>query len=171
MTAPRTAVHLHRADRAAVLLLAALLLAACGGDSAPDAAQAPALAADPGTASASAAPDVELPQGSLEAVALELGVVLDGDGRVSQATERVRAADAVHVSLVTVGQADAAMLAVRWRDAAGAEIDADERAITAEGPAVHTFTRKPEGGWAPGRYEVEVTMDGESAGIRAFEVR
>jgi hypothetical protein len=76
-------------------------------------------------------------------------------------TDRVRPADAVHASLVTVGESKAAMLAIAWRDASGAEIDADERAITANGPAVHTFTRQPEGGWAPGRYEVEVRVDGK----------
>ena len=171
MTAPRAAVFRSPAGRVVGVLLAALMLTACSGDAAPDATPAAGASTDPGAPSASAAPAVQLPQGNLEAVALELGVVLDAEGRVATPSERVRAGDAVHVSLVTVGEAQAAMLAVRWRDAAGAEIDADERAITAEGPAVHTFTRKPEGGWAPGRYEVEVTMDGESTGVRAFEVR
>lgn len=169
MTAPRTAVLHSPAGRAAMLLLAALVVTACSNEPAPEAA--PAAAAPVDASTASAAPAIELPQGNLEAVALELGVVLDADGRVGQPTERVRAGDAVHVSLVTVGEAQAAMLAVRWRDASGAEVDVDERAIAPTGPAVHTFTRKPEGGWAPGRYEVEVTMDGESAGVRAFEVR
>ena len=104
-------------------------------------------------------------------MALDVGVTLDADGRVATVAERVRAGDAVHASLVTVGESDAAMLAIEWRDAAGAAIDADERAISATGPAVHTFTRKPDGGWAPGRYEVEVRVDGESAGVRTFEVR
>lgn len=149
----------------------ALLLAGCGGEpTAPAAgAEAASTAADAGGAGAE--PIVQLPQGSLEAVALEVGVVLDADGRVAAATDRVRPADAVHASLVTVGESKAAMLAIAWRDASGAEIDADERAITANGPAVHTFTRQPEGGWAPGRYEVEVSVDGESAGVRSFDVR
>ena len=171
MTAPRAAVLHSSTGRVARVLLAALVLTACSGDAAPDTTPAPAAPAEAAAPSASATPAVQLPQGNLEAVALELGVVLDAEGRVATPTERVRAGDAVHVSLVTVGEAQAAMLAVRWRDAAGAEIDVDERAIAATGPAVHTFTRKPEGGWAPGRYEVEVTMDGESAGVRAFEVR
>ena len=149
----------------------ALLLAGCGGEPATPAAgaEAPSTVADAGGVGAE--PIVQLPQGSLEAVALEVGVALDADGRVAAVTERVRPADAVHASLVTVGESEAAMLAIAWRHASGAEIDADERAITASGPAVHTFTRQPEGGWAPGRYEVEVSVDGESAGVRSFEVR
>lgn len=151
-------------------LALALVLAGCGGEpAAPDAGAATAPAAAAGGAEAE--PVVQLPQGSLEAVALEVGVVLDADGRVAAVAERVRPGDAVHASLVTVGESEAAMLAIAWRDASGVEIDADERAITASGPAVHTFTRKPEGGWAPGRYEVEVRVDGESAGVRTFDVR
>lgn len=152
-------------------LALALLLAGCGGESAAPAtgAEAPSTAADAGGVGAQ--PIAQLPQGSLEAVALEVGVSLDADGRVAAVAERIRPGDAVHASLVTVGESKAAMLVVAWRDANGTEIDADERAITANGPAVHTFTRQPEGGWAPGRYEVEVRVDGESAGIRSFDVR
>lgn len=150
--------------------LVALLLAACGGEPAAPASSTGAAPA-PSAGSAPTEAIERLPQGNLEAVALELGTALDADGRVAAVTERVRASDAVNVSLVTVGEAEAAMVAVTWRDAAGAELHADERAITATGPAVHTFTRKPDGGWAPGRYEVEVTVDGESAGVRPFEVR
>ena len=147
----------------------ALVLAGCGGEPGAPAADTASTAADAG--SVVAEPIAQLPQGSLEAVALDVGVALDADGRVAVVTDRVRPADAVHASLVTVGESKAAMLAIAWRDASGAEIDADERAITANGPAVHTFTRQPEGGWAPGRYEVEVSVDGESAGVRSFEVR
>ena len=147
-----------------------LLIAGCGGESASPAA---GTAAGPGAEpiGSAAEPIARLPQGSLEAVALEVGVGLDADGRVVAPTERVRPTDAVHASLVTVGEATAAMLAVRWRDANGTVIDADERAITANGPAVHTFTRQPAGGWTPGRYEVDVRVNGESAGVRSFEVR
>ena len=151
-----------------VLPLVAVFLTACGGDPTP-AGTADAPTAAPNAAAAE--PIAQLPQGNLEAVALDVGVSLDADGRVALVTERVRPADAVHASLVTVGESEAAMLAIAWRDASGAEIATDERAITASGPAVHTFTRQPEGGWAPGRYEVEVRVDDESAGIRSFEVR
>jgi hypothetical protein len=175
-TCHRPAAHRHRLSCPAFALriagpaLAALLLAACGGEPAAPAASTGAAPA-PSAGGAPTEAIERLPQGNLEAVALELGTALDADGRVVAAVERVRATDAVHVSLVTVGEAEAAMVSVAWRDAAGAGLHADERAITAAGPAVHTFTRKPDGGWAPGRYEVEVTVDGESAGVRPFEVR
>lgn len=152
-----------------LMLLSSAFVVGCGAeDRAPASADAsPAPSADTAVADAVA----PRPPGSLEAVALELGTAVDADGRVAAPSERVRAGDAVHVSLVTVGDADAADLAIAWRDASGTEIDADEREITAAGPAVHTFSRQPEGGWAPGRYEAEVRIDGESAGVRAFEVR
>lgn len=160
------------APRICTVLMLALLLSACGSDApAPSSDASPAPAAAASIEPVAIVPVEALPQGSLEAVALELGVTLDADGRVAQPVDRVRGTDTVHASLVTVGEAKAAMLRVRWRDAAGKELAADERAISTTGPAAHTFSQAPEGGWAPGRYELEVTMDGESAGVRAFEVR
>lgn len=153
------------------LALAALGFVGCGKDEAPSASD---VVDAPPADETSAAPPAEappLPAGSLEAVALELGVALDADGRVSMPVDRVRPNDTVHLSLVTIGETEAAMLAVHWRDAAGTALAADERAISASGPAVHTFSRKPDAGWAPGRYEAEVTLGGQSAGVRGFEVR
>lgn len=149
--------------------VAILLLAACGGPPA-----APASGADaPSSTAADGVPEVIAPppQGRLDAVALDVGVALDADGRVAAVTDRIRPSDAVHASLVTVGESEAARVAVRWRDGTGVEIAKDERAVSAQGPAVHTFSRQPDGGWPPGRYEVEVQVDGESAGVRSFEVR
>lgn len=156
--------------RALALAIASLLLAACGSEPAAP-GRTDAVNGDSAVEGAPANAPEPTPSGSLEAVALELGTSVDADGRVATPTERVRPGDAVHVSLVTVGEAEEATLAIAWRDAAGAAIDADERAISAAGPAVHTFTRQPEGGWAPGRYEAEVRINGESAGVRGFEVR
>lgn len=161
-------------------LVALVALAGCGrdrGTASDSASQAgPAIATDAATDTATDTdpdprPEAALDLGTLEAVALELGTALDADGRVAAAREVVAATDAVHVSLVTVGNAAAAPIDVRWRDGNGAEIGADARAIDAAGPAVHTFSRQPEGGWTPGRYEVEVLLGGQSAGVRAFEVR
>lgn len=146
-----------------------LALAGCGRE--PDAPTAAGAAAAPSTTAEESNDADDASIGTLEAVALELGTALDADGRVSATTERVRAGDTVHVSLVTVGDAEGAPIAVRWRDAAGTVLAEDERTVTAAGPAVHTFSRKPEAPWAPGRYEVEVLLGGESAGVRAFEVR
>lgn len=152
-----------------LLMVAAVagLLAGCGRD----AASAGAETSTPAATADASEPPAAAPEGSLEAVALELGTTLDVDGRVALASERVRASDTVHVSLVTVGEVERATLVARWRDAAGTEIAVDEREISATGPAVHTFSRTPETPWAAGRYEVEVMLGDESAGVRPFEVR
>jgi len=154
------------------LLLALLLLAACARE--PDTSTASGAEATPAEAAAEnpthgAAP--ALPAGDVEAVALELGSRLDADGRVAATQERFRPADTVQLSLVTVGSAPAAMLVVEWRDANGSVLATDQRAVAVTGPAVHSFSRAVEGGWAPGRYVVEARLGGESAGVREFEVR
>ncbi len=151
--------------RSAALAFAAALAVACSP--APD-APSPA----PGsTASSMPAPGAEAPQGDLEAVALEVGGRLDADGRVALAQERFRPGDTVYASLVTVGSAPDVRLRVEWRDAAGAVLAADEQALASTGPAVHTFSRAVEGGWAPGAYAVQVRIGDQDAGERRFEVR
>lgn len=153
------------------LIAGLALLAACGRGPAEEVAPAaPALPA-PAAEAAAPSPVPALPRGTLEAVALELGASLDADGRVAQVAERFRPRDTLYASLLTVGEAPAAMLSVQWRSAEGRVLAADERAIQPSGPAVHTFSRQVVGGWPPGRYEVEVRLNGESAGVRAFEVR
>ncbi|GIX38908.1 MAG: hypothetical protein KatS3mg127_2147 [Silanimonas sp.] len=156
-----------------LLLIAGLALLAACSDKGPAEEAPPAAPVAPAVAAETAAPSPvpALPRGTLEAVALELGAGLDADGRVAQVAERFRPRDTVHASLVTVGEAPAAMLSVQWRSAEGRVLAADERAIQPKGPAVHTFSRQVTGGWPPGRYEVEVRLNGESAGVRAFEVR
>lgn len=149
----------------------ALLLAACAPEAPPAEGAAGPAPAVVETAPAEAGPAAVLPAGDVEAVALEIGSRLDADGRVAQVQERFRPADTVQASLVTVGSAPAAMLEIEWRSADGRVLAADQRAIAPAGPAVHSFSRSVEGGWPPGQYAVEVRLDGESAGIRAFEVR
>ena len=151
------------------LLMAMALLTACRGEAPAPVTPETVVVSAP--SAAEPMPVLRLPQGNLEAVALDLGVALDADGRVATPVARVRPRDTVHVSLVTIGDAPAAMLGVRWRDAAGQVLGVDERAIRTEGPAVHTFSRTPKTGWPPGRYEVEVSVGAQSAGVRAFEVR
>lgn len=154
------------------LLLALLLLAACAGEpdspaaSGTEATSVEAAVEHRGNGAATA-----LSAGDVEAVALELGSRLDADGRVAAVQERFRPSDTVQLSLVTVGSATAAMLLVEWRDASGNVLATDQRAVAVTGPAVHSFSRAVDGGWAPGRYIVEARLGGESAGVREFEVR
>ena len=159
---------------AAVAVCLAVALAGCSGG---DDVAAPGGARLPGAADAAGAPvpagesPAAMPQGTLEAVGVELGTAIDADGRVLRPEARVRPGDTAHVSLVTVGDASAAMLGAEWRDAQGSVLHRDERAISAAGPAVHTFSLKPESGWAEGQHEVTLSLDGEVAGTREFEVR
>ena len=156
--------------RSVVLALAAALTVACSP--APEAPSTPgAPAARPEATDPTPPATVVLPRGDLEAVALEVGARLDAEGRVATPQERFRPADTVYASLVTVGTSPAARLRVEWRNAAGAVLAADERAVAPAGAAVHTFSRAVEGGWSPGRYAVGVRIGDQDAGERTFEVR
>ncbi|MGE5926464.1 MAG: hypothetical protein ACM357_03850 [Gemmatimonadota bacterium] len=102
---------------------------------------------------------------------LELGTVVDEDGRVTLPRTVFSPSDTVRLSFGRVPGADTLM--VRWvrvdGDEAGVAVDSVLQA--ADGAAVHAFAASPAAGWSPGRYAVEVTAGGRRAGATTFEVR
>ena len=102
---------------------------------------------------------------------LELGTVIDGDGRVTLPRTVFSPSDTVRLSLGRVPGADT--VAVRWvrvdGDDAGVAVDSARQA--SGNAAVLSFAASPASGWSPGRYAVEVTAGGQRAGATTFEVR
>ena len=43
--------------------------------------------------------------------------------------------------------------------------------VAPTGPATTTFTIEKADGWPVGRYKVEITLDGQAAGQKDFEIR
>lgn len=100
---------------------------------------------------------------------LEIGRRVDGDGRVLGETRQFQRGDSVHLSVLTEGSSPASLLRVRWLATDGRALHADERAVTTQGPSVHTFRLTPGSGWPGGRYRVEVMADGDLVGGRDFD--
>jgi hypothetical protein len=153
-----------RLPLAAALMLA---LAGCerGAPGAPEGA-APAVPVGPTVPPpADRAPAVSV----LAPFTLEIGRRVDGDGRVLGETRAFRRGDSVFVSLLSEGASPASLLRVRWQDAAGTVLHADERAVSTTGPAVHTFRLTPGDAWPAGRYRVEIDADGQRVGSREFD--
>lgn len=102
---------------------------------------------------------------------LELGTVIDGEGRVTLPRTVFSPSDTVRLSLGRVPGADT--VAVRWvrvdGDEAGVAVDSALQA--SDSAAILSFAASPASGWSPGRYAVEVTAGGRRAGATTFEVR
>ena len=154
----------------AVALLSILLLAACGGEPAPDATGGtPAEAIE--VAEEAAPEEPPMPSGDFRVVAVELGTTLDEDGRVAGPRDVFAPGDTIHAAVVGVGSSPGLTLSARWLAADGSEVAKAGQSLAPEAPTVATFTVSQPDPWPTGAYRVEVAINDRVVETRSFEVR
>jgi hypothetical protein len=114
-----------------------------------------------------ATPTGESPR--LRITAVELGRAVSADKRVAQPADRFAPGDTVYASVVTEGEADLAVLEARW-SSESAIVDETRQRIAPDGSAVTEFHVFDPSGWKPGRYQVEIFLDGTPVARRGFTV-
>lgn len=104
-------------------------------------------------------------------VRIELGAVVDGEGRVTMPRTVFSPADTVRLSLGRIAGADT--VRVRWVrvDGDDAGVAVDSAAQVPDSAGFFSFAASPRSGWSPGRYAAEVSVGGRQAGVATFEVR
>jgi hypothetical protein len=105
----------------------------------------------------------------LKVSVLEIGRAVGRDKRVTEPAERFAPRDTVYASVVTEGDDKEAILAARWSFEGGVVNDTTQR-IAQDGSAVTEFHVFDPSGWKPGRYRVEIFLDGTSVGQKEFTV-
>ena len=141
---------------------AALALSACGKKEEPKTAPAPAPTAAPAPAPAGVAVS-----------GMTVGKSIGADKKVTAATEAFAKDDTMYVSVATTGSGTA-KLDAKWTYRKGdkvAVVKEDSMTINASGPATNEFHVSKPDGWPAGDYEVEVMLDGKSAGSKKFTVK
>jgi hypothetical protein len=102
---------------------------------------------------------------------ISLGRALEDRRRVTQPREDFAPADTVYVSVVTDGSARRALLKATWTYQGSEVVSESSLDIAPNGVTVSEFhVSRPEG-LARGRYQVEIFVDGASAGKRGFSVQ
>jgi hypothetical protein len=106
----------------------------------------------------------------VQVASIELGREVGPDKRVAAPSASFAAGDTVYASVVTRGKAPLATLTARWRRQ-GELLNESTQMIAPQGETASEFhVWKPQG-WPPGEgYEVEILLDGETAGRRPFSV-
>ncbi|WP_147653244.1 hypothetical protein [Vulcaniibacterium gelatinicum] len=161
--------RLRLAHPSCALLPALLALAACQRPAEP-AAPAPAAPATAPTPAPAAAPT------SVIVTAVELGKALDAQGRIATPTAIFAPTDAFHAT-VTARAADpatpaTATLGVQWIHAdSGQTVHEDTRTLQIAGETTHAFHIARAEGWPPGKYRLEVRLDGHPVYSRMFQVQ
>jgi hypothetical protein len=136
----------------ALSLVVALGLGACQKKEAPKPAAAPA---------------------GVSVSAITLGNAVGADKKVTAAMESFAKTDTVYAAVETQG-AGQATLKARWTFHKGdksAEVNQSEQTIAPTGPAVSEFHISKPDGWPAGDYQVEVSLNGASAGVKKFTVK
>jgi hypothetical protein len=105
----------------------------------------------------------------LKVSVLEIGRAVGADKRVTEPADRFLPRDTVYASVVTKGDDEEAVLEARWSFEGGVVSDTTQR-IAQKDSAVTEFHVFDPSGWKPGRYRVEIFLDGTSVGQREFTV-
>ncbi len=151
------------------LALAALLtlsLSACGKKEAPPpAAVAPAPVPAPAAPATAGVPVV--------VKLISLGNQINAEKQVAHVMSDFSARDIIYAAVETIGSGKASMKAVWTYHKADKPILVNETSqeIEAAGPATTEFHISKPDGWPRGDYQLEIFLNGASAGMQKFTVK
>lgn len=154
-----------RSRRALLAALATglVLTGACGKKAPPPPAEQPA---------ATPAPP---PPPPLAVAGIDLGKAIDASNKVAAPMTTFGVRDTIYASVSTTGAGTNATLQAKWTfvKAAGGEVAVNESSLTISptGPVATEFHITKASAWPKGKYKVEVSLNGTSAGVKEFDVK
>jgi hypothetical protein len=102
---------------------------------------------------------------------IDLGKGIGTDKRVTTPTTTFGRRDTIYVSVATEGAAPSKTVAAKWTFQNGKVVKEQSEAIAPSGPAATEFHIAKASPWPVGKYKVEITVDGTSAGSKDFEIK
>jgi len=136
-------------------LIAALALTSCGGSRTEERTDATQASSDAG---------VTVSQ-------VEIGKNVDADMRVTEQSRSFGPGETIYAAVITNGVAPTAEIRTRWTFEDGQVVDENTQTITPNGNASTEFHISKPDGLPPGKYKVEVFLNGTPAGTEEFEVK
>lgn len=160
-----------RAVRASALTaLAASFLLTLGGCKKKE---VPATQADQSTSPAAQAP-IPPPPTPLAVASVEMGKAITSDNKIANATTTFGTRDTIYAVVNTTGGGSGTLLA-KWSyvKSSGGETPVNEgsMSIAPTGAQSTEFHITKASAWPKGKYKVEVSLNGASAGTTEFEVK
>jgi hypothetical protein len=148
---------------AATIVALALLVNACGSRSTSKSTE---------QASSSPAPaDQTMPAGEVHVTTIDLGSELQADKHVAQSMSTFKSDQTIYASVATDGTSPSATVTARWLAPDGSVVTETTETIAPTGPEVTEFHISKPDGWPPGKYAVEILVNGNTAGRREFEIK
>ena len=106
--------------------------------------------------------------GPLELANIQIGRSLNPDRSIASITTLFKPGETVYVAVQTKA-AGKGTISVKWMYQ-GRVIDEPSKQVDYSGPSSTDFQLTNRGGFPPGDYSVEIFIDGQSVGTRAFKV-
>jgi len=104
--------------------------------------------------------------------AIDVGRTLNADKTIGDNTDTFKPMDTIYVSVATNGTSTGSSLSARFTYGADGQVVKEEsRQIAPSGAATTEFHIAKPDGWPEGQYKVEVSLNGQSAGSKSFEVK
>lgn len=161
-----------------VLPLAMIVaLAACKRDNdtattqTPPAQPAPTTApATPPSATPAPAPMPAPSASAISVTGLDLGNAVGADNRVGAPMSTFARTDTIYAAVSTTGAAPSSTIAAKWTYQDGQVVGEESKTVAPTGTDVTTFSVSKPDGWPAGKYKVEITIDGQPAATREFDV-
>ena len=154
--------------RTTLLILAVCLaLSACKKkEEAPPPAPAPEASTAPTTVETTPAAV------AFKVDSVDLGNAIGPDKKVTAPSTTFGPKDTIYASVATEGTAPSMKLHAKWTFGdAGQVVKEEDLNIAPTGPAVNEFHISKASGWPVGKYHVDISADGVSAGTKDFEVK
>ena len=109
------------------------------------------------------------PSEPLQVTTIQVGRSLNSDDSINQHTTTFKPNETIYVAAINEA-AGAGTIAVRWVFA-GQTVSQESKDVSLNREGATEFhMQTPSGGFPEGDYRVEVTVNGESAGVREFRV-
>jgi len=101
---------------------------------------------------------------------IDLGRSLNADKTIGDNTNSFKPTDTIYASVATSGSAPTTAVRARWTYQDGQVVNESTQTIAPTGDARTEFHISKPDGWPPGKYKLEVFLDGSPAGNKDFEV-
>ena len=109
---------------------------------------------------------------AFKVLGIELGSQIGPDKRVTDPKSTFGAHDTIYVSIATEGTSTGATLAAKWTYGDERQlVNEMSEKIAPSAPAATEFHISKPSGWPTGKYRVEVSLNGNPAGAKDFEIR
>lgn len=101
---------------------------------------------------------------------IDLGRSLNADKTIGDNTSSFKPTDTIYASIATAGSAPTTAVKARWTYQDGQVVNESTQTIAPTADARTEFHISKPDGWPPGKYKLEVFLDGSPAGTKDFEV-